>query len=99
MKKKLLLIAGILAIAPTISLLRTFNGIPRTWDLDAIKKFHLPPPDTTVKVIYAPEEYYNALPDHVIYKTFPMYVQEFEKPGYLDSLRTLEPEIAFDVNM
>lgn len=72
------------------------DPIPKTWDLDAIKKFHLPPPDTTVKVKYAPEEYYNSLPEHVIYKSYPVYVREFEKPGYLDSLRSLKPEIAFD---
>jgi hypothetical protein len=98
MKKLLLLIVGILVIIPAISLLGTFNGIPKTWDMQAIKKFHLPPPDSTVKVIYASEEYYDSLPDHVISKTFPMYIREFEKSGYIDSLRNLEPEITFDVN-
>ena len=82
---------------PAISFLGDFNGIPRTWDMEAIKKFHLPPPDSTVEVKYASEEYYNSLPDHVLYKTFPMYIREFEKPGYLDSLRNLKPEITFDV--
>ena len=97
MKKLFLLIVGILVIIPAISFLTTFNGIPRTWDMEAIKKFHLGPPDSTVKVSYASEEYYNALPDHVISKTFPMYIREFEKPGYIDSLRNLEEEITFDV--
>ena len=96
MKKLLLLFVGILVIIPAISFLGTFNGIPKTWDMEAIKKFHLPPPDSTVKVTYASEEYYNSLPDHVISKTFPMYIREFEKPGYIDSLRNLEPEIMFD---
>jgi hypothetical protein len=64
--------------------------------MEAIKKFHLPPPDTSVKVIYASEAYYDALPAHVIYRSYPMYVREFEKPGYLDSLRKLKPEIVFD---
>ena len=70
--------------------------IPKTWDLNAIKEFHLPPPDTTVKVVYASEEYYNSLPEHVITKSFPLYVREFEKPGYIDSLRKLKPEVIFD---
>lgn len=70
--------------------------IPKTWDMEAIKNFHLPPSDTTVNVVYAPEEYYYSLPEHVIYKTFPVYLREFEKPGYLDSLRKLKPEITFD---
>ncbi|MCI0751911.1 MAG: hypothetical protein L0Y35_08740 [Flammeovirgaceae bacterium] len=64
--------------------------------MEAIKKFHLPPPDSFVNVEYAPEAYYNSLQEHVIYKTYPVYLKEFERPGYLDSLRTLEPEIAFD---
>lgn len=49
--------------------------IPKTWDIDAIKKSHLPPPDPSVEVQYAPEEYYNSLPEHVIYKTYPRYAQ------------------------
>lgn len=70
--------------------------IPKTWDMLALKESHLPPPNSTTKVIYAPEEYYYSLPEHVIYKTFPAYLREFEKPGYLDSLRSLEPEIVFN---
>lgn len=96
MKKNLVLMVGILLIAPVTSFVKIFNGIPKTWDLAALKKSHVPPPDSTVKVEFASEEYYNALPDHVIYKTYPLYVREFEKPGYLDSLRKLEPEIVFD---
>jgi hypothetical protein len=75
---------------------RLLIEIPETWDTKAIENFHLPPPDTTVVIKYAPREYYQSLPEHVIYKTFPVYVSEFEAPGYLDSLRHLEPEITFD---
>ena len=96
MKRLILLLSGVMLLIPVISFIKTFNGVPTTWDIDAIKKFHLPPPDSTVKVIYAPKEYYDSLPDHVIYKTFPVYVREYEKPGYLDSLRRVEPEIVFD---
>lgn len=72
--------------------------IPKTWDLKEIKRFHLPPPDTSVEVTYAPEEYYNSLPEHVIYKTYPVYVEEQEPEGYLDSIRNLEPEVVFDLS-
>lgn len=72
--------------------------VPLTWDMTEIKRFHLPPPDTSVKVIYAPKEYYDSLPVHVISKTFAVYYREFERPGYLDSLRSLTPEIAFDAS-
>lgn len=72
------------------------HKIPKTWDIQAIKRTHLPPPDTTVKVNYASEAYYESLPEHIIYKTYPVYLREYEKPGYLDSLRRLEPETVFD---
>lgn len=73
-------------------------NVPKTWDIHAIKEAHLPPPDTSVTIKYAPEAYYNSLPEHIIYKTFPVYAKEFEPPGYMDSLKTLDPEIVFDVN-
>lgn len=77
---------------------RSSDLIPKPWELELIKKSHLPPPDSSVSVRYASEEYYNSLPEHVIYKTYPVYLREFEKPGYLDSLRQREPEVAFDLN-
>jgi hypothetical protein len=95
--KGVLIFSGVVVkILVLLSFSTTFEGIPKTWDMDAIKKFHLPPPDTTVRVNYAGEDYYNSLPEHVIYKTYPYYYREFEKPGYLDSLRKLSPEVVFD---
>jgi len=95
--KKILIV---LAIATVIIILPSFKGlleqIPRTWDLVAIEKFHLHPSDTTVKVTYAPASFYDSLPEHVIYKTYPVYYREFERPDYVDSLRKLKPEIAFN---
>jgi hypothetical protein len=96
MKKRFLTITGLLLVIPIVSCVWMSSGIPKTWDIDAIENFHLPPPDSTVEVKYASEEYYQSLPDHVISKTYPYYVREFEKPGYLDSLRNLRPEVTFD---
>ena len=96
MKKFILYLSGALALISSACYLWNANGIPVTWDLDAIKNFHLHPPDSTVKVEYASEKYYNSLAEHVIVKTFPYYVRDAENPGYLDSLRTLEPEVVFD---
>ncbi|WP_373071706.1 hypothetical protein [Zeaxanthinibacter enoshimensis] len=67
--------------------------IPRTWDMEEIKRFHLPPPDSSVIIEYVPEVTYYALDEHRIYKTFPVYIREHEPPGYLDSLRELSPEL------
>ena len=96
MKRLVVYLSSALSLILTVSFVWHAENIPVTWDLDAIKRFHLSPPDSNVKVIYAPKSYYDSLPDHVIVKSFPYYVREFEKPGYLDSLRNLEPEIVFD---
>ncbi len=95
MKRSFIIAIAIVFILPS-SFRWFWNDIPKTWDIEAIERSHLPPPDTSVKVIYAPEAYYNSLPEHVIYKTYPVFVRELEKPGYLDSLRQLEPEVVFD---
>lgn len=96
MKKLTAYLSGVALLVSSISFLWNANEIPVTWDMESIKRFHLPPPDSTVRVVYAPKAYYDSLPDHVIVKTFPYYIREFEKPGYLDSLRSIEPEVLFN---
>ena len=70
--------------------------IPVTWDITELIASHVPPPDPSVHVEYAPKTYYDSIPEHVIYKTYPVYTVDAEPPGYLDSLRTLDPVITFD---
>lgn len=70
--------------------------IPRTWDSAALADFMLPLPDTTVIVKPISAEYYYSLPVRTIYKSYPMYHPDYEPEGYLDSLRQLKPEVAFD---
>jgi hypothetical protein len=94
--KQLIIALGICITVAVMFAFVQHRVVPETWDMNAIKRFHLPPPDTTVKVTYAPKAYYDSLPEHIIYNTYPVYYREFEKPGYLDSLRGLKPEIAFD---
>lgn len=97
MKKLFVFCGAVTAVVIMISFkTKVEEYIPVTWDLKAIKSFHLPPPDTTVIVKYASEEYYTSLPEHTITKTFPMYTRQAERPGYLDSLRGLEQEVVFD---
>lgn len=98
MKKLFVFCGSVTAIVILVSFKATIEEhIPVTWDMKAIKAFHLPPPDTTMNVQYAPDAYYNSLPEHVITKTFPIYTLQKTRPGYLDSLRSLEPEVVFDV--
>lgn len=89
-----------LGVIVTLVLLYAFtttrHEVPRVWNVQELIKSHLPPPDTTVDITFAPAEYYYALPEHVIYKTYPVYAREFEPKGYIDSLRKLKPEQVFD---
>jgi hypothetical protein len=96
-KAVLNLLASLILTAFSIAWLREGQwDVPKTWDIHAIEEAHLPPPDSTVEIKYAPEAYYNSLPEHVIYKTYPVYAKEYEPEGYLDSLKKLDPEIVFD---
>lgn len=92
------LVAGIIVPFAVTTSSIVHERIPVTWDIEAIHKFHLPPPDTTAQVEFASKAYYDSLPEHAIYKTYPVYVREHEPTGYLDSLRTLNPEVAFDLS-
>ena len=97
-RMSLFILMGLLFILLVSSFNAMIWNIPKTWDITAIEEAHLPPPDSTVEVKFAPESYYNSLPEHVIYKTYPVYAKEFEPPGYLDSLKKLNPEIVFDLS-
>lgn len=96
--QNLIIGVGIFVFILTASFKAYVWEIPKTWDMQALDQSHLPPPDPSYKIGFAPESYYNSLPEHVIYKTYPVYAQGYEPPGYLDSLKALEPEIAFDLS-
>jgi hypothetical protein len=72
--------------------------IPRVWDEAALKEFQLPPPGTDIRSEHVPPDYYYALPERPIYRTYPVHAPGHEPPGYLDSLRALEPEIVLDTD-
>jgi hypothetical protein len=96
MKKHSIMVMALGVVTVFFAARKMGEPVPVTWNSAAIKHMHLPPPDTSVEVRYASRDYYEALPPQVIYKTYPVYVREFERPGYIDSLRTLEPEVVFD---
>jgi mono/diheme cytochrome c family protein len=74
------------------------QAIPRVWDPEALKDLELPPPNADFTVEHIPPEYYYSLPERTIYKTYPMYAPGREPPGYVDSLKTLEPQIILDTD-
>jgi hypothetical protein len=70
--------------------------IPRVWTDSAIAAFELPLASPDKSPRHVSEEYYYALPERVIWKSYPIYHPDHEPPGYRDRLAELEPEVVFD---
>ena len=69
-------------------------SIPEFWSEELLHDYELPlaTPENSPK--HVSRDYYYALPERVLYKSYPIYHPSQEPPGYLDKLRTLEPETA-----
>lgn len=72
--------------------------IPRTWADSAVAAFELPVAIPAFTPDHVSAEYYYALPERVIWKSYPIYHPDHEPEGYRDSLAQLEPEIVFDAS-
>ncbi len=72
------------------------QNIPTTWDEAALASMQTPlrDPSRTPKHMSASD--YNRIPALVIYRTYPVYAHGREPAGYLEQLRSVEPEIVFD---
>jgi mono/diheme cytochrome c family protein len=70
--------------------------IPKTWDDEAMRTLEVPLPDPAATPKHVTAEYYYRIPVRPIYKSYPVYHPAKEPPGYLESLATYQPEIAFD---
>ncbi len=71
--------------------------IPKTWDDELVASLELPLVDPEASPRQVTSEYYYQIPVMPIYKSYPMYLPGGEPEGYLDRLRTAEPELAWDV--
>ena len=71
-------------------------SIPEFWSEELLHDYELPlaTPENSPKHIS--RDYYYALPERVLYKSYPIYHPSKEPPGYLDKLQALEPERMFD---
>jgi len=70
--------------------------IPRIWTNAALKNWELPLANPDYSVEPVSEEFYYALPERVIYKTYPVYHPDYEPEGYWEWLQQQEAEIVFD---
>lgn len=70
--------------------------IPPFWDAEALHDYELPLATPRATPKHVSRDYYYALPERVLYKSYPIYHPSREPAGYLDSLRKAEPQRAFD---
>jgi hypothetical protein len=70
--------------------------IPRTWDKTKVDSLELPLANPQFSPIHIDEAAYYRIPERVIYKSYPVYAIGREPPGYLERLKTVDPEVAFD---
>ena len=71
-------------------------GIPKSWDAAELAAWTIPPREPGVYTVHAPASFFYRIAALPIYKAYPVYHPAKEPPGYLDRLRTLDPELVFD---
>ena len=74
----------------------TIPGVPVTWDDREMGQFEVPLARAEYSPKHVPSDYYYRLPVRPVYTSYPIYHPDREPAGYLQELRTKEPEIAFD---
>ena len=88
------LTAAVLLTAGAAS--QTNPSIPEFWSEALLHDYELPLATPVNSPRHVSRDYYYALPERVLYKSYPIYHPSKEPAGYLEKLRTLDPEPAFD---
>jgi hypothetical protein len=70
--------------------------IPRIWNEPEFHKMELPVVVPQYSPQPVPPAYYDRIPVRTIYKSYPIYAPGHMPSGYLEKLKTLEPEKAVD---
>jgi hypothetical protein len=70
--------------------------IPRTWEDAAVSALEVPLADSRFSPVHISEAEYYRLPERVIYRSYPVYHPDRQPAGYMEWLKSREPEIAFD---
>ena len=71
-----------------------FSGHPpRTWSQPAVDSLELPLANPAYSPRHIGEKEYYQIPERVLYKTYPVYAPGREPAGYMEWLKTREPQI------
>lgn len=101
-KPKLIILMAIGVAALSFSSIQTWQyyypEIPPIWTNEALKNWELPNAYPAYSVEPVTEEFYYALPERVIYKTYPVYHPDYEPEGYWEWLHEQDAQIVFDAS-
>src|SRR4051794_5753450 len=70
--------------------------IPRTWTDAAVTELEVPLARPLYSPVHISEKDYYAIPTRTIYRTYPVYHPSRQPAGYMEWLKTREPEVVFD---
>jgi len=76
---------------------RTYKpNIPRVWVGSELDELDVPVSQPGYSQKAVSPDYYYRIPVTLVYKSYPVYARGREPAGYLDTLRRLPPELAFN---
>jgi hypothetical protein len=84
--------------AGVVTVLSAQSGaaIPAFWDGDMLHDYELPLASPANSPTHVSRDYYYALPERTLYKSYPIYHPGREPAGYLETLRSTAPARVFD---
>ena len=70
--------------------------IPKAWDEAELKAWTIPAREPGAYTVHVPPSFYYSIPAPRIYRSYPVYHPSKEPPGYMDWLRSQDPQVVFD---
>jgi hypothetical protein len=70
--------------------------VSRLWDDRVVASVTLPSAIPGTRTLYLSSDYYYRIPERPVRKSYPFYAPGKGPAGYIDWLKTREPEIVFD---
>jgi mono/diheme cytochrome c family protein len=72
------------------------DPVPKLWDDAALASMTLPAAIPGTRILYLSSDSYYRIPERRAWRSYPVYAPGKEPHGYIEWLRTREPEFAFD---
>jgi hypothetical protein len=96
LRRPLLAVAVAVVVVSTAAASQLSVTIPEFWSEELLHDYELPLATPAATPKHVSRDYYYALPERVLYKSYPIYHPSREPAGYLEKLAALEPQRTFD---